>query len=104
VPGSSFPPPDGHVAFGPSTTSSPPPLCTNRVSLDIHGFNPTGAPGNLDAVRHFDTADALRADVENARVWGGLHYRFSTIAGVDLGRDVARYDLRHGFANGCDRH
>ena len=78
-------------------------LCTNHISIDIHGFDPTGPAGNLNAVRHFDSADALRTEVENARVWGGLHYRFSTVAGVDLGRDVARYDLRHGFPDSCDR-
>jgi hypothetical protein len=40
----------------------------------------------------------------NARIWGGLHYRFSGEAGVKLGIDVARYDLHHafGFADGDD--
>jgi hypothetical protein len=78
-------------------------LCTTHISVDIHGFDPTGPSGNLNAVRHFDSADALRTDIENARVWGGLHYRFSNVVGVNLGRDVARYDLRHGFPDGCDR-
>jgi hypothetical protein len=78
-------------------------LCTNHINVDIHGFDPAGPAGNLNAVRHFDSADALRTDVENARIWGGLHYRFSTVAGVNLGRDVARYDLRHGFPETCDR-
>ena len=77
--------------------------CTNHINVDIHGFDPTGPAGNLNAVRHFDSADALRTEVENARVWGGLHYRFSIVAGMNLGRDVARYDLRHGFPDSCDR-
>jgi hypothetical protein len=33
----------------------------------------------------------------DARVWGGLHYRFSTEAGVQLGRKVAHYGLNHAF-------
>ena len=46
------------------------------------GFDPDGAAGNLNAVRHFATAGDLRTEVANARMWGGLHYRFSTVAGL----------------------
>lgn len=70
-------------------------LGTDQIDLDIRGS--TNATGNLDRVRHFDTADELRADVVDARVWGGLHYRFSTEAGVQLGRKVAQYGLNHAF-------
>jgi hypothetical protein len=77
-------------------------LCTKHINVDIHGFDPTGPAGNLNAVQHFDTADALRMQIGNARIWGGIHYRFSTDAGVDLGRSVARYDLGHGLAGGDD--
>ena len=66
-----------------------------EIDLDIRGS--TDATGNLVAVRHFDTADELRADVVNARTWGGLHYRFSTEAGVQLGQKVAHYGLNHAF-------
>ena len=45
--------------------------------------------------RHFNTSDELIADVANARVWAGLHYRFSTTAGVELGKAVAKWDLDH---------
>jgi len=72
-------------------------LGTEQINLDLHGFDPAGAPGNLNAVRHFDTTAALRADVVNARLWGGLHYRGSTEAGVTLGRAIAGYDLTHAF-------
>ena len=72
-------------------------LGTDEIEVDIHGFDPAGPPGNLNAVRHFFTADELREDVVNARTWAGLHYRGSTEAGVDLGRKVAHYDLNHAF-------
>src|SRR5581483_202851 len=72
-------------------------LGTSDIDLDIHGFDPNGAPGNLDAVQHFATARDLRREIVNARVWAGLHYRFSGLAGVRLGRAVARYDLAHAF-------
>jgi hypothetical protein len=72
-------------------------LGTDAIEVDIHGFDPAGLAGNLDATRHFDTAAALRAEIVNARVWAGVHYRFSGVAGVNLGREVAQYDLAHAF-------
>jgi hypothetical protein len=70
---------------------------TNFVNLDIHGFDPSGPPGNLNAVRHFDMPNDLRSEVIYARLWAGLHYHFSGVAGIVLGRKVAKYDLRHAF-------
>jgi hypothetical protein len=72
-------------------------LDTDKINVDIHGFDAAGIAGNLDAVRHFTTSSELRRQIVEARFWAGLHYRFSSEAGVELGRDVARYDLRHAF-------
>jgi hypothetical protein len=72
-------------------------LGTNQIGLDIHGFDPAGPAGNLDAVRHFDMPNDLRHEIIDARLWAGLHYRFSSVAGVVLGRKVANFDLRHAF-------
>jgi hypothetical protein len=69
-------------------------LGTKQIGLTI-----PGGP-NLDQSRSFATVDDLRREIVNARVWGGLHYRFSGEAGVKLGVQVARYDLRHGFGHG----
>jgi hypothetical protein len=72
-------------------------LSTNQIDLDVHGFDAAGLPGNLDAVRHYDMPNDLRHEIIGARLWAGLHYRFSSHAGIVLGRNVARYDLRHAF-------
>jgi hypothetical protein len=72
-------------------------LGTDAINVDIHGFDPADPAGNLDATRHFDTAAQLRTEIVNARVWGGVHYRFSGVAGVNLGREVAQYDLANAF-------
>jgi len=72
-------------------------LGTSHIDLDIHGFDPAGPAGNLNAVRHFDMPNDLRQEVMNARIWAGLHYHFSCVAGVVLGRQVANFDLRHAF-------
>src|SRR4051794_34223459 len=44
---------------------------------------------------HFSSVHQLVAEVSNARVWGGLHWRFSTVAGAKIGTSVARVVL-HG--------
>lgn len=72
-------------------------LETEQIDVDIHGFDATGAAGNLDAVRHFDSAEQLRSEIVEARLWAGVHYRASSEAGVDLGRKVAHYALNHAF-------
>ena len=72
-------------------------LGTNQINLDLHGFDPAGPPGNFDAVRHFDMPNDLRQDIIDARLWAGLHYHFSGVAGVVIGRQVANFDLRHAF-------
>src|SRR5205823_6656033 len=61
-------------------------LGTNQINLDLHGFDPAGPPGNLNAVRHFDMPNDLRQDIIHARLWAGLHYHFSGVAGVVVGR------------------
>jgi hypothetical protein len=72
-------------------------LGTNQINLDIYGFDPNGPPGNLNAVRHFNTPNDLRHEIIDARLWAGLHYHFSGVAGVVLGRQVANFDLTHAF-------
>jgi hypothetical protein len=72
-------------------------LSTQRLFLDIHGFDAAKPVGNLDAVRRFEMANDLRNEIIYARLWAGLHYHFSSVAGVVLGRNVAKYDLRHAF-------
>jgi hypothetical protein len=72
-------------------------LDTHWLDVDIHGFDVTGMAGNLDAIRNFKVANDLRKEIINARLWAGLHYHFSSVAGVVLGRNVAKYDLSHAF-------
>jgi hypothetical protein len=72
-------------------------LGTNQIGLDIHGFDAAGPAGNLNAVRHFDMPNDLRHEIIDARLWAGLHYHFSGVAGVVLGRQLAAFDLSHAF-------
>jgi hypothetical protein len=78
-------------------------LGTDAINVDIHGFDLLGPTGNLNAVRHYATAEDVRTEVGNARVWAGLHWRFSVNAGDELGQQVAAYDLAHAFAGNGDK-
>jgi hypothetical protein len=66
-------------------------LGTRRIDLDLRSTVPE------IPVRHFATGDDLRREVANARVWGGLHFRFSTQVGGELGTRVAIWTLAHEF-------
>ena len=43
------------------------------------------------AVRTFDTFSQPLAELIEARIWAGLHFRSSDVAGQALGRNVANY-------------
>lgn len=67
-------------------------LGTQNINLTLTGTVVPTMP-----TRTFATADALREEIINARLWGGLHYRGSTEAGEKLGEKVAHFDLEHAF-------
>jgi PAP2 superfamily len=48
-----------------------------------------GTPPVLAETQTFASAQQVIDDVANGRVWGGLHYRFSTTDGTEIGRAVA---------------
>ena len=72
-------------------------LGTNQFNLTVHGFDPAGPANNLDATRTFRTPAEIRNQIVDARVWAGLHYRFSGVEGVVLGRKVAKSALGSAF-------
>jgi vanadium-dependent haloperoxidase-like protein len=70
-------------------------LKTQTINVDVPGA--AGGATSLTTTQHFTTVQDLLQNVADARVWAGLHYRFSTTAGVNLGTQVANYDLQHNF-------
>ena len=66
-------------------------LGTQHIEVDI----PSTVPGIAN--RHFSSANALRNEIINARVWGGIHYRLSDETGASLGRKVAHWTLKRHF-------
>jgi PAP2 superfamily len=49
------------------------------------------------AVRTFDTFSQPLAELIEARIWAGLHYRSADVAGQALGGNVARYGIANYF-------
>jgi hypothetical protein len=70
-------------------------LGTKDVNITVWGGE-NGA-STLTTSRHYDSINDIRDEVENARVWGGFHYRSSTDAGLKLGAKIAHWDLQHAF-------
>ena len=68
-------------------------LGTKQIDLDITST----APGVVKTTRHFDTVDDLKAEVVNARTWGGIHYRGSSLKGGVLGKKIADWTLSRYF-------
>lgn len=56
----------------------------------------TGAPASTEE-RHYTNSGEFIAEIADARVWGGVHFRFSTTAGTEIGKAVAGYDFRHAL-------
>jgi hypothetical protein len=63
---------------------------TRKLSFSFNSMvtNTTHTWASLD-----EMADELR----EARIWGGMHFRTSLVDGSALGRQTARYVMRHAF-------
>jgi len=55
------------------------------------------APPPADMVRTFDTFSQPLAEIVEARIWAGLHYRGSDVGGQSLGESVADYAIENFF-------
>ncbi len=47
--------------------------------------------------RHYPRVRDLDYDVGNARIWGGIHYRFAVEDGIVIGKKTANHVLAHHF-------
>jgi hypothetical protein len=67
---------------------------TDEIGFDVtsRALN-TGGP----ATRHFDRFSQVLAEIIEARIWAGLHYRTADVQAELLGRSVANYMAEHYF-------
>ncbi len=88
--------PSAHgCATGAFTEALKQALGSDHIDLTIKGAE--GGAVSLTTSRHFNTVQEMRDDVENARVWAGLHFRDSVKEGLKVGEKVARYGLDRNF-------
>jgi hypothetical protein len=71
-------------------------LGTRRIDVTFHG-SIDGTPNNWAVTRTIERVRDLQREVADARVWGGLHYRNSTTAGLKIGDSVSRWVLHRFF-------
>jgi hypothetical protein len=52
------------------------------------------APGPFGVTRTYRQFSELTAEVDNARVWGGIHFRSADVDGTEIGRKIGEIVLR----------
>lgn len=55
------------------------------------------ATGLADPRRAYASTDAMSQELQDARIWGGMHFRTSSADGAALGKAVSRWILTQGF-------
>lgn len=70
-------------------------LGTQNINATFWGS--TGGATTLTKQETFATTDQLRAEIVNARVWAGLHWRTSVVVGEGLGEDTSNWTLGRYF-------
>ncbi|RAS67182.1 PAP2 superfamily protein [Lentzea atacamensis] len=83
--------PSGHACFTAATTTA---LRTFFGRDDLY-FSAHSADSGT--TRHYRSLSKAMAELKQARVWAGVHYRFASEDGHRLGAGVARDVLDHAF-------
>ena len=68
----------------------------------LHSFN-LSVPAVPGVHLEYSTLKQITDDIDDARVYGGIHFRFEQEAGADLGRRVGKFVYKNnlGLARGC---
>jgi len=82
--------PSGLSAFGSAVAAT----MQHFYGRDKATFSGT-TPGGV--TRQFTSFSQLRDDIVEARIWSGIHFRFTDTEGAKIGRRVARWGNRHAF-------
>jgi hypothetical protein len=69
---------------------------TNKVTWTLTASR-TAIPQLVRTERTYNDLNALMREINDARVWGGLHWRHSMMHGAQIGRKVAKYVCDYFF-------
>jgi VCPO second helical-bundle domain len=88
-------PTPAHPEYPPGRTSYT--SATARVLREFFGDDVSVSLTNpaVKVTRHYHSLAQMGQEVEDARVWGGMHYRTAVAHGSELGRNVADYGLKN---------
>ena len=82
--------PSGHAGFGAAARR----VLERVFGAEGHSITLTN-PLVPDVVLHYTSWKQITDDVDDARIFGGVHYRFDQAAAARQGRSVGAYILRH---------
>jgi hypothetical protein len=68
-----------------------------RVFGEGHHTITMANPAVPGLIFHYTRFDQITNDISDARIYGGIHFRFDQKAGGDLGLDVATYVYKHNL-------
>jgi hypothetical protein len=80
----------GHAAFGAAARR----VLERTLGADGHAIT-LASPPVPDVVLHYTSWKQITDDVDDARVYGGVHYRFDQEEAAEQGHRVGTYVLRH---------
>lgn len=86
--------PSGHAFWSTALTDAVAAFFgTSKVTWTLT----SDAPPAVKKARTYYDLNALMREVDNARVWGGLHWRHTMRHGAQVGRNVAKHVTRNYF-------
>ena len=90
--------PSGHASFGGAARA----ILENEFGADGHDIDARCNPAMPGVVLHYSTFKQITDEIDEGRIYGGVHYRFDQEAGALLGKRVGEYVLRHALRPACD--
>jgi hypothetical protein len=82
--------PSGHATFGAAARA----VLEHVYGADGHAVTLSN-PALPEIVLHYSTFKDITDDIDDGRVFGGVHFRFDQEAGAKQGRRVGEYILKH---------
>ncbi len=82
--------PSGHASFGGAARR----VLERMYGRDGHAIT-LASPLVPDVVLHYTSWKQITDDIDDARIYGGVHYRFDQEEAADQGRRIGKYVLRH---------
>jgi hypothetical protein len=90
--------PSGHASFGRAARA----VLEAEFGRDGHVITLTH-PAVPDIVLNYTNLKRLTDDIDDGRIYGGVHYRFDQEAGALQGKRVGEYVLRHALRPACEK-